>query len=134
MFDVFTEEIEVLLKDGIANLYWFKKDLQKAWLRSGVPKEIADKINNLHDAEGRQLTKRQQMDQLYIELRGGDFNRRLEVSRNFVRFLVEHQNFTPQDEKHRIEKAEYAALKLKEIIREQERSKRVQRNHSSKSG
>ena len=60
------------------------------------------------------------MDQLYIELRGGDFNRRLEVSRNFVRLLIEHRNFTPQDERHRIEKAEHSALKLREIIREQE--------------
>lgn len=120
MFDVFTEEIEVLLKDGIANLYWFKKDLYKAWLRSGVSKEIADKIYNLHDPEGKKLTKRQQMDHLYIELRGGDFNRRLEISRNFVRLLVGHRNFTPQDERHRIEKAEHAALKLKDIIREQE--------------
>lgn len=120
MFDVFTEEIEILLKDGIANLYWFKRDLHKAWLRSGVPKEIADKVYNLRDQEGQRLTKRQQMDHLYIELRGGDFNRRLEVSRNFVRLLVEHRNFTPQDERHRIERAEHAALKLKEIIREQE--------------
>lgn len=120
MFDVFTEEIEVLLKDGIANLYWFKRDLHKSWLRSGVPKEIAEKIYNLHDPEGQKLTKRQQMDHLYIELRGGDFNRRLEVSRNFVRLLVEHRNFTPQDERHRIEKAEHAALKLREIIRDQE--------------
>lgn len=120
MFDVFTEEIEVLLKNGIANLYWYKKDLYKAWLRSRVPQEIADKINGLLDSEGRKLTKRKQMDQLYIELRGGDFNRRLEVSRNFVRLLVEHRNFTPQDEKHRIEEAERSALKLREIIREQE--------------
>jgi len=120
MFDVFTEEIEVLLKNGIANLYWYKKDLYKAWLRSGVPQGIADKINGFLDSEGRKLTKRKQMDQLYIELRGGDFNRRLEVSRNFVRLLVEHRNFTPQDEKHRIEEAERSALKLKEIIREQE--------------
>lgn len=36
MFDVFTEQIEVLIKDGIANLYWYKGDLQKAWLRAGV--------------------------------------------------------------------------------------------------
>lgn len=120
MFDVFTEEIEVLIKDGIANLYWFKKDLYKAWLRSGVPQEIADRIDSLFDSEGQKLTKRKQMDQLYIELRGGDFNRRLEVSRNFVRLLIEHRNFTPQDERHRIEKAEHSALKLREIIREQE--------------
>lgn len=120
MFDVFTEEIEVLLKDGIANLYWFKRDLYKAWLRSGVPQDIADRINGLLDAEGRKLTKRKQMDQLYIELRSGDFNRRLEISRNFVRLLIEHRKFTPQDAKHRIEKAEHSALKLKELIREQE--------------
>ena len=37
MFDVFTERIEVLIKDGMANLYWYKGDLHKAWLRSGVP-------------------------------------------------------------------------------------------------
>ena len=117
MFDVFTEEIEVLLKDGIANLYWFKRDLYKAWLRSGVPQDIADRINGLLDAEGRKLTKRKQMDQLYIELRSGDFNRRLEISRNFVRLLIEHRKFTPQDAKHRIEKAEHSALKLKELIR-----------------
>jgi hypothetical protein len=36
MFDVFTEEVEILIKDGIANLYWYKGDLRKAWLRSGV--------------------------------------------------------------------------------------------------
>ena len=120
MFDVFTEEIEVLLKDGIANLYWFKRDLYKAWLRSGVPQDIADRITGLLDEEGRKLTKREQMDQLYIELRSGDYNRRLEISRNFVRLLIEHGNFTPQDANHRIEKAERISLKLKELIREQE--------------
>ena len=123
MFDVFTEEIEVLLKDGIANLYWFKRDLYKAWLRSGVPQNIADRINGLSDSEGRKLTKRNQMDCLYDELRSGDFNRRLEISRNFVRLLIEHRHFTPQDPKHRIEKAEHSALKLKEIIRKQEEEK-----------
>lgn len=123
MFDVFTEEIEVLLKDGIANLYWFKRDLYKAWLRSGVLQDIADRINALVDSEGRKLSKRQQMDQLYIELRNGDYNRRLEISRNFVRLLIEHNDFTPQDEKHRIERAEHCALKLRELIREQEAQK-----------
>ena len=60
MFDVFTEEIEVLLKDGIANLYWYKKDLHKAWLRSGVPQNIADRISVLINPDGRKFTKRQQ--------------------------------------------------------------------------
>lgn len=126
MFDVFTEEIEVLIKDGIANLYWYKNDLHKAWLRSGVPQTLSLKISNLVNGDGRKLTKRQQMDQLYIELREDDYNRRLEVSRNFVRILVEQRNFTPQDEKHRIEKAERSALKLREIIREQESQKEYQ--------
>ena len=119
MLDVFTEEIEVLIKDGVANLYWYRADLRKAWIRSGVPQEIADKIYYSRDSEGRNLSKRQQMDVLYNELRIGDYNRRLEVSRNFVRLLVEQRSFTPQDEKHRIDRAEHCALKLREIIREQ---------------
>lgn len=121
MFDVFTEEIEVLIKEGIANLYWFKKDLNKAMLRSGVSYNLADRIQRKTDDEGRKLSKRQQMDLLYDSLRNHDFNRRLEVSRNFVRILVEHKSFTPQDEKHRIEKAEKAALKLKDVIRNQQK-------------
>jgi hypothetical protein len=36
MFDVFTEEMEVQIKTGISNLYWFREDLRKAWLRSSV--------------------------------------------------------------------------------------------------
>jgi hypothetical protein len=30
MFDVFTAQIDALIKDGIANLYWYMDDLQKA--------------------------------------------------------------------------------------------------------
>jgi hypothetical protein len=119
MFDVFTEEIEVLIKDGIANLYWYKHDLRKAWLRSGVPIDIADRIYNLRDEEGRKLTKRKQMDALYDYFRTNKYNKRLEVSRNFVRLLIEHSNFVPQDEKHKIDKAEHSALKLKDIIQKQ---------------
>ena len=77
MLDVFTEEIEVLIKDGVANLYWYRADLRKAWIRSGVPQEIADKIYYSRDSEGRNLSKRQQMDVLYNELRIGDYNRKL---------------------------------------------------------
>lgn len=120
MFDIFTEEIEVLIKDGISNLYWYRADLYKAWLRSGVPQQVADKVYNAVDGEGKKLTKRQQMDLLYGELRNGDYNRRLETSRNFVRLLVEQRTFTPQDEKHRIDRAEHCSLKLREIIREQQ--------------
>jgi hypothetical protein len=116
MFDVFTEEIEVLIKDGLANLYWFKGDLQKVWLRGGVPQPLCTKIAGLKDADGKALTKRLQMDQLYLELRTADFNLRLRVSREFVRTLAEHTNFVPQDQRHRIEVAERCALKLKAII------------------
>ena len=105
MFDVLTEQIEVLIKDGIANLYWFKADLQKAWLRSGVSKPLTKQICEETDSEGRALTKRQQMGRLYEELREADFNLRLQVSRNFVRTLVEHKNFVPQDPRHRIEES-----------------------------
>ena len=120
MFDVFTEESEVLIKDGIANLYWYRADLYKAWLRSGVPQETANRIYDFRDAEGKKLTKRQQMDKLYDELRIGDYNRRLEISRNFVQLIIEQRSFTPQDEKHRIERAEHCSLKLRDIIRIQQ--------------
>lgn len=69
---------------------------------------------------GDNLSKRKQMDRLYQELRGADFNSRLEISRNFVRILVEHKNFVPQDSRQRIDIAERAALKLRELIRSQE--------------
>jgi hypothetical protein len=120
MFDVFTEEVEVLIKDGIANLYWYKGDLHKAWVRSGVAATVKDEVAGLRTAEGQELTKRKQMDALYERLRLGEYNRRLEVSRNFVRILIEQNGFTPQNEKHRIEVAERCALKLRELIRRQE--------------
>ncbi|MBR8087650.1 hypothetical protein KDX23_33650 [Burkholderia vietnamiensis] len=91
MFDVFNEEIEVLLKDGLANLYWYKNDLHKAWQRSGVPTAIIERIKMLHDETGKTLTKRSQMDALYQQLRSSEYNRRLEVSRNFVRLLIEQE-------------------------------------------
>lgn len=120
MFDVFTEEVEVLIKDGIANLYWYKGDLHKAWLRSGVPNAVKEHILRLRTDDGQELTKRKQMDSLYERLRSGEYDRRLEVSRNFVRILIEQDGFTPQNEKHRIEVAERCALKLREIIRRQD--------------
>lgn len=120
MFDVFTEQIEVLIKDGIANLYWYRGDLRKAWIRGGVSSALADKISTEKGFDGNGLSKRKQMDRLYEELRNADFNKRLEISRNFVRILIEHKNFVPQDSRHRIEVAERAALKLRELIREQE--------------
>lgn len=120
MFDVFTEQIEVLIKEGIANLYWYKGDLRKACLRSGITEDLCSEIGHLHDSEGRPLTKRQQMDALYERLRKLEFNRRLEISRNFVRILIEHKNFVPQDAKHRIQVAERAALKLRELQQQED--------------
>jgi hypothetical protein len=120
MLDVFNEEVEVLIKDGIANLYWYKGDLHKAWLRSGVSTAVRDEIQKLRNEDGHELSKRKQMDALYDRLRLSDYDRRLEVSRNFVRILVEQVGFTPQSEKHRVEVAERCALKLKERIRSQE--------------
>jgi hypothetical protein len=119
MFDVFTEELEVLIKEGLANLYWYKGDLRKAWLRAGVNIPLCDQIAELKDVEGRRLTKRAQMDALYERLRLNDFAYRLRVSREFVRILVEHKNFVPQEPRHRIEVAERAALKLKAAIADQ---------------
>tara|TARA_R110002124_G_scaffold76682_1_gene205355 strand:+ start:1452 stop:2360 length:909 start_codon:yes stop_codon:yes gene_type:complete len=115
MIDVFTEEIEVLVKKGISNLYWYLGDLEKAWLRAGVDAKLTSKLFSLRQ-DGKKLSKRDLMDLLYKNLRDLDFNRRLEVSRNFVRFIVEHKNFVPQSDGHKIDIAETAALKLREII------------------
>jgi hypothetical protein len=121
VFDVFTEEIEVQIKSGIANLYWYRKDLKKAWLRSGVDSRVCDLLFSMRKEGNQKLSKRELMDVLYEELRTSDYNRRLEVSRNFVRILVEHENFVPQAEKHRVEIAERCALKLREIIAKQQK-------------
>jgi hypothetical protein len=131
MFDVFTEQIEVLIKDGIANLYWYRGDLQKAWLRVGVSEALSTEIYQLKDAERNPLSKRKQMDKLYERLRNADYNLRLRISREFVKTLVDHKNFVPQDPKHRIDVAERAALKLRELIAtqktEQEEKDRTKR-------
>lgn len=119
MIDVFTEEIEVQIKRGVSNLYWYKADLRKAWLRSGIENGVCDRLFNSKNEKGEKLTKRELMDSLYGELRNFDYNRRLEISRNFVRLLIEHSNFVPLSEGHRIDIAETCALKLKQIIEEQ---------------
>lgn len=122
MFDVFTTEIEQLIQTGISNLYWFKIDLHKAWLQSGVPLEIKEKIRTLRREDGELLTKQQQMMALYERLRDIDYNRRLEISRNFVRILVQQKSFTPLDPRHKIELAERSALKLREILLQQQKN------------
>lgn len=123
MFDVFTEEVEVLIKDGMANLYWYKGDLHKAWLRSGVDERLRDEVHRLRGDDGKPLSKRVQMDALYDRLRGGHYDRRLEISRNFVRILVEQENFAPRDKNHRIEIARHCQLELRELIRRQEKDR-----------
>lgn len=128
MIDVFTEEIEVQIKQGISNLYWYKGDLRKCWLRAGVEESLWDSIYAKVNSEGQALTKRQMMDELYLNLRSVEYNRRLEISRNFVRILVEHENFVPVDEHHRVEIAERCALKLREIIEQQKREAEYKEN------
>lgn len=115
MFDVFDIEIETLIKDGLSHLYWFKADMHKAWLVSGVPKILVEEIKRLVNVEGKNLSKREQMDELYERLRGDDFNRRLEVSRNFARILIEQKDFVARDTGHQVHRAQLASLKLKEI-------------------
>jgi len=119
MIDVFTEEIEVQIKKGISNLYWFLGDLEKAWLRAGVDNKLTTKLFRTRQTDGKKYSKRQLMDLLYTNIRNESYNKRLEISRNFVRFLVEHKNFSPQSDNHKIEVAEMSALKLKQIIQEQ---------------
>jgi hypothetical protein len=119
MFDVFTEEIEVQIKKGISNLYWYLGDLEKAWLRAGVDNNLTSKLFATKQEDGNKSSKRQLMDLLYREIRNVDYNRRLEISRNFVRFLIEHKNFVPINDNHKIGIAETCALKLKEIIEQQ---------------
>lgn len=119
MFDVFTEEIEVQIKKGISNLYWYLGDLEKAWLRAGVESRLATQLFSSRKDDNSKYSKRELMDLLYKKIRDIDFNRRLEISRNFVRFLIEHENFVPTSEKHRIDIAETCALKLKDIIKTQ---------------
>lgn len=123
MFDVFDDETETLIKDGIANLYWYRKDLLKAWRRSGVNEQLANIIFIQKDPEGKNISKRKMMDLLYDQLRTADYNRRLEISRNFARLLIEHRSFVPQDANHRVERAEMAALKLREILQKQQQAK-----------
>lgn len=128
MIDVFNEQIEVLIKDGISNLYWYKGDLKKIWLKSGVPLELTEKLFNIKIEEGKSYTKRELLDKLYESLRNHNYNLRLEISRNFARTLIEHENFVPQDKNHNIAKAETVALKLKAIVNEQEKERKYKDN------
>ncbi len=127
MLDVFNEEIELLIKSGISNLYWYKADLKKTWLNSGISSKVCDDLFSRKDAEGNFLTKKKLMDLLYEELRDLDYDKRLEISRNFVRCLIERENFNPQDSKHRIEISKDVSLKLKAIKQDQDKEKEAKK-------
>lgn len=86
-----------------------------------VDSNLTSKLFLSKQEDGSKFSKRRLMDLLYQEIRLIDYNRRLEISRNFVRFLIEHKNFVPQNDNHRIDIAETCALKLKEIIEKQRR-------------
>ena len=68
MIDVFNEQIEVLIKEGISNLYWFKGDLKKSFYRANVPENITHKIFGIK-YNGKTLTKRERLDKLYENIR-----------------------------------------------------------------
>ncbi|VVE50693.1 restriction endonuclease [Pandoraea cepalis] len=125
MFDVFTDEIEVLIKDGLANLYWYKGDLHKAWLSSKVEPRLVSEIKNLRSPEGKSLTKREQMDALYERIRTLEYNRRLEISRNFARILIDQQSFVAQDRGHQIQRAQLATLRLRELRDRQSKEQEI---------
>lgn len=120
MFEVFTAEIEATIKEGLTNLYWYRADLQSVWLRAGAPQDLTAELFQRKSPAGQQLTKRELMEHLYLEVREWPDRDRLELSRNFVRTLLEHQNFVPQHEHHRVERAQHAALLLREIVQRQE--------------
>ncbi|TVP61862.1 MAG: hypothetical protein EA343_13260 [Nodularia sp. (in: Bacteria)] len=123
MLNVFNEEIEYLIKSGISNLYWYKNDLKIVWLKSGVPSKVCEELFTRKNNEGNVLSKKQLMDLLYEQLHNYDYDRRLEISRNFVRILTEKTEFKPQDPKHKIEISENSAMKLKQIIDREQREK-----------
>ncbi len=123
MFDVFNEELEMHIKQGIANLYWYKSDLKKAWLSSGINSTLCDYLFSKKDEEDKKLSKRKLMDCLYEELRVLDYNRRLEISRNSARILLERKEFKAQDRMHRVEIAETCAIKLREVLTKQKQEK-----------
>ncbi|MEM9540178.1 MAG: restriction endonuclease [Cyanobacteria bacterium P01_E01_bin.42] len=119
MFDVFDEEIEIQIKLGIANLYWYKRDLQDTWLRSGVPQEICNLLFSLKKDDEFLYTKRELMDLLYDRLKNLDYERKLEISRNFTRILIERESFPKCADNHRVEIAESCASRLREIYEQQ---------------
>jgi hypothetical protein len=137
MFDIFTEEIDKLIKEGISNFRWYRGDLKKILLQSKINPSLCDNLFSLEDENGQKLSKRKIMDKLYEELRTIDFNRRLEISRNLARVLLEATEFNQESPDHKVVIAQNCALKLKEIKQKQEqesfRKQKVQKNNESPS-
>jgi hypothetical protein len=52
-----TEEIELTIKSGIANLYWFHGDLKK-WPRAAVDQGVCDSLMNKRQIDGSKLLRR----------------------------------------------------------------------------
>jgi len=123
MFDEFNDEIELEIKSGIANLYWFKNDLKKAWISSGISLSFCEKLFTSNNSQGRLLSKRELMDSLYENLGTVNRKNRDDISRNFVRILLERQNFVPQKPEHRIEIAKNCALRLRQLYEQKQKEK-----------
>ncbi len=135
MLDVFDLETESVIKDGISNLYWYKGDLKKACIHAGISVQLCNEIWNKKKANNYSLTKREIMDEIYLNLRKVSENERIRISREFVRILIEQKDFTPQDIKHNIKIAELSAFKLKGLIdnqkKELEKKKVIKANYAN---
>ena len=123
MFDEFDDEIELEIKSGIANLYWFKNDLKKAWITSGISPSFCENLFSRNNSQGRSFSKRELMGCLYEELRRVDRKTRDDISRNFVIILLERRNFVPQKPEHRREIAKNCALRLRQLYEQKQKEK-----------
>lgn len=129
MLDVFKEEHDILVKNGMSNLVWKRDDLVDLWEKIGVSKEFCMEMRRKIRAAGygdpRYCSKNQMMNELYDRLKFLPEPERLRISREFVKILITWEDFTPKDEKHNIQEAERIALKLKEILRRQNENRMV---------
>lgn len=124
MLDVFNEEAEILIKEGIANLYWYRGDLRKVLVSAGVTSETCDHIFGMRSNSGLELTKRELLEELYRRAHLLSESKRIEISRNFVRILIDHKNFVPQSPSHKVDLARDAAEKLRVLISTQDEKRK----------
>lgn len=123
MFDEFNDEIELEIKSGMENLYWFKNDLKKAWITSGISPSFCEHLFARTNEQNKGLSKRELMDCLYEELRKTDKRNRDDISRNFVKILLERRNFVAQKPEHRIEIAKNCSLRLRQLYEQKQKEK-----------